>query len=27
LLAIRPNAVWSWDISKCTPRRCRSPPH
>ena len=27
LLAIRPNEVWSWDISKCTPRRCRSPPH
>ena len=27
LLALRPNEVWSWDISKCTPRRCRSPPH
>jgi hypothetical protein len=27
LLAVRPNEVWSWDISKCTPRRCRSPPH
>ena len=27
LLAIRPNEVWSWDITKCTPRRCRSPPH
>jgi putative transposase len=26
LLAIRPNEVWSWDISKRTPRRCRSPP-
>jgi putative transposase len=27
LLAIRPNEVWSWDITKRTPRRCRSPPH
>ncbi len=27
LLAVRPNEVWSWDISKRTPRRCRSPPH
>ena len=27
LLATRPNEVWSWDISKRTPRRCRSPPH
>lgn len=27
LLAVRPNEVWSWDITKCTPRRCRSPPH
>ncbi len=27
LLALRPNEVWSWDITKSTPRRCRSPPH
>jgi hypothetical protein len=27
LLAVRPNEVWSWDITKGTPRRCRSPPH
>jgi hypothetical protein len=27
LLAVRPREVWSWDITKRTPRRCRSPPH
>jgi putative transposase len=26
LLAVQPNQVWSWDITKRTPRRCRSPP-
>jgi len=25
LLAVQPNEVWSWDITKCTPRQ-RGPP-